>query len=79
MSTPTIVATRRGRDLVAPRLFERLSNRLAADHLVDRPYAERVIDQSLAFLAACGTDPDTPHVPSHTIDLGWHAFLLHTK
>ncbi|WP_250284222.1 glycine-rich domain-containing protein [Frankia sp. CiP1_Cm_nod2] len=79
MSTPTTVVTRRGRDLVAPKLFNRLSARLAADHLVDREYAERVIDQSLAFLAACGTDLETPHRPSHTVDMGWHTFLLHTK
>jgi hypothetical protein len=79
MTAPTTVAIRRGRDLVAPRLFDRLSDRLAADHLFDPDYAERIIDQALAFLAAYGSDPDWPDAPSHTIDLGWHTFLLYTK
>ncbi len=79
MSTLTTVATRRGRDLVAPRLFRQLSDRVAAENLVDREYAERVVDQTLAFLAACAADPDSTHAPSHTVDLGWHAFLLYTK
>lgn len=30
-------------------------------------------------LAACATDPDGHLAPSPLVDVGWHAFLIHTR
>ncbi|MDP9862209.1 MULTISPECIES: glycine-rich domain-containing protein [Streptosporangium] len=35
--------------------------------------------QVLAFLAACAARPDARLAPSELVDLGWHAFVLHTR
>jgi hypothetical protein len=70
--------TRHGRDLVAPETFDRLTGRLTTDHELDTDTAERVVDQAAAFLAAC-TATSAPLSPSAAVDLGWHAFILHTR
>jgi hypothetical protein len=75
----SLTLSRYGRDLIDPQLFERLACRLATDHLFDRQYADRAVDQTLAFLAAYGTDPQTPRRPSAAVDLAWHTFLLFTR
>ncbi|WP_377271895.1 glycine-rich domain-containing protein [Peterkaempfera sp. SMS 1(5)a] len=70
--------TRQGRNLIDPQLFDRLVTRITKDHPdVDRPMAERIMDQAAAFLAACATATE-PIGPSGTVDVGWHTFILHT-
>jgi hypothetical protein len=66
------------RELISPALFDRLTFRVAADEDYDRDTAERIVEQALAFLVACGHYPDGHLSPSQTVDAGWHAFLLHT-
>lgn len=69
-----------GRDLLGPDLFNRLAARLVAEHPgFDLPFAERVVDQTGAFLAACSVNDTAALSPSGTVDLGWHAFILHTR
>lgn len=68
-----------GRSLVSDALFERLVARIVADELVDRQMAERIMDQALAFLMACATNPHASLSPSRLTDIGWHAFILHTR
>ncbi|MEX5712747.1 hypothetical protein AB1484_31920 [Parafrankia sp. FMc6] len=72
--------TMTGRFLVRPALFDWLVDRVSTDDAVvgDRALAARIVDQALAFLAASGTSPHTL-VPSRLVDVGWHAFLLHTR
>jgi hypothetical protein len=72
------VKARTGRSLLDPVLFERLSVRIAFEHGMDRPMAERVMDQALAFLGTCAVHP-VPLSPSKTVDIGWHTFILHTQ
>ncbi|QBI53405.1 glycine-rich domain-containing protein [Streptomonospora litoralis] len=76
MSTTT--ATTRGRDLIAPELFNRLTDDVTRDpHCPDRDTAERIVDQAVVFLVACALSDD-PIGPSPLVDLGWHAFILRT-
>ncbi|WP_100444848.1 glycine-rich domain-containing protein [Glycomyces xiaoerkulensis] len=70
--------TRHGRDLIAPATFDRLTGRLIAHHDLDSDTAERVVDQAAAFIAACAAT-SAPLSPSAAVDLGWHAFILHTR
>lgn len=77
--TPAVAVMRSARSSVDPALFDRLTNRVVEDYGTDRDYAERVVEQALAFLHACALDPDRPLVPSTPVDWGWHAFVLHTK
>lgn len=41
--------------------------------------AVRIMDQTLAFLAASAATPDARLVPSRLVDIGWHTFLLYTR
>lgn len=68
----------RPRDLVSSSLFCRLADRVAAVDGYDHGTAERITEQALAFLVACGRYPDGHLVPSQPVDAGWHAFILHT-
>ncbi|MFJ8813781.1 glycine-rich domain-containing protein [Amycolatopsis thermoflava] len=74
MSTPVT-----GQALVEPALFERLVNRIAGEHDLERGLAERIMDQALAFLAACARNTGSPLAPSELVDIGWHTFVLHTR
>ena len=66
------------RDLISPCMFSRLVARVMADNGDERPAAERITEQALAFLATCAANPGAGLVPSPEVDKGWHAFLLHT-
>lgn len=37
------------------------------------------MDQALAFLKACADNRGVPLSPGWHVDVGWHAFLLHTR
>ncbi|MEV4182965.1 hypothetical protein AB0J28_16190 [Streptosporangium canum] len=41
--------------------------------------AEPIMEQALAFLAACSTLPDARLAPSELVDIGWHTFILYTR
>ncbi|WP_254709060.1 glycine-rich domain-containing protein [Streptomyces lunaelactis] len=67
-----------GRRLVDAGLFERLVTFLEFEEEMDRPQAERVMDQALAFIDMAGHRTDVPLSPSRKVDPGWHAFILHS-
>lgn len=73
----TAIATT-GRSLIDPDTFDRLAARVVKDHGLPLDLAERIVDQTGAFLKACADNPHTPLSPSMAVDLGWHAFVLHT-
>jgi hypothetical protein len=77
----TAVTTERmtGRSLVARDLFDRLVQRIVTDDKLERDMAERIVDQTLAFLSACATNTGAALAPSELVDVGWHVFLLHTR
>ncbi|WP_175084364.1 glycine-rich domain-containing protein [Candidatus Frankia nodulisporulans] len=70
---------KKGRFLVRPDLFDRLTDRIAVEAAGDRDLAVRIMDQTLAFLAASAATPDARLVPSRLVDIGWHTFLLYTR
>lgn len=65
--------------LISPDLFRRLVDRIVHEDHVDTEGAERVLVQALAFLKACALNPDAGLAPSRAVDVGWHAFVLHTR
>lgn len=67
------------RTLVSAPLFDRLVHRIACTERLPRAFAVRIMDQALAFLAACAADPGSRLSPSALVDVGWHTFLLHTR
>ncbi|MYW96034.1 hypothetical protein G3I59_36875 [Amycolatopsis rubida] len=67
-----------GQGLVREELFDRLVNRIAKEHGKPRELAARIMDQALAFLAACAHATE-PLSPSETVDIGWHTFILYTR
>ncbi len=68
-----------GRSLVSAELFDKLASRIAVEEGFDRPFAERIMEQTLAFLKACADNPGLGLSPSRWVDIGWHAFVLHTR
>jgi len=75
----TAVQQTAGRTLIAPNLFDRLTHRITTDHHdIEHDTAQRILDQALAFLAACATTPQ-PIGPSDLVDIGWHTFILYTR
>jgi anti-sigma regulatory factor (Ser/Thr protein kinase) len=66
------------RDLISPGLFSKLACRVAASEGHDLHTAERIVEQTLAFLVTCARHPEGRLSPSETVDAGWHAFILHT-
>lgn len=79
---PTVSVTRPARHPLPERLgrvvLARRGPTVVTDAHVSRTFAQRIVNQTLAFLATCGQRPDRGLVPSRTVDLGWHAFILHT-
>ncbi|MGH3798379.1 MAG: glycine-rich domain-containing protein [Pseudonocardiaceae bacterium] len=68
-----------GRAFVSEALFGRLVDRIVVKELVERPMAERIMDQALAYLKACADNPGAALSPSPSVDIGWHTFLLYTQ
>ncbi|MEU8250175.1 hypothetical protein [Nonomuraea sp. NPDC048916] len=66
------------RNLISPDLFDRLAADIARDHNMTIEHAERTMEQALAFLYACALNPGAALAPSPQVDIGWHAYILHT-
>jgi len=74
------VALRRGRDLVSPELFDRLTAFCAEEYALDPETARRVMNEGLAFLWTMGTaGKGDVMAPSRDVDPAWHAFMLHSQ
>ena len=67
------------KELISAALFSRLVSRIMDEENVSREYAERIMDQALAFLTACALNPSAGLSPSETVDVGWHTFILYTR
>lgn len=67
------------KDLIDPKLWDRLVGRIVQDESMERTLAERIMDQTLAFLALCARDPQGHYGPSKHVDIGWHTFILYTR
>jgi len=77
--TATIATPADVRTLITPQLFTRLTSRLDADHPDHAHHADQIMEQALAFLAACAARPGLGLAPSELVDIGWHTFILYTR
>lgn len=75
--TAVVTELKTGRSLVAASVFGMLAERVARDERVEPGLAVRIVDQALAFLGTCAVS-DVALSPSAVVDVGWHAFVLHT-
>lgn len=70
----------RYKNLVPDALWVRLVSRIRKDHPeVDEALAERIMNETLAFIHACANGVATRLAPSPSVDIGWHTFILYTK
>ena len=67
------------KNLIDEVTWERLVSRIVEDEGLNRPLAERVMDQTLGFLSLVKFEPDGHYSPSALVDIGWHTFILYTK
>lgn len=79
IATSTVQPRIAGSTLVTPTVFDRLVRRIVIDDRIAHPLADRIVDQALAFLGACARNIGASLAPSELVDIGWHAFLLHTR
>ncbi|MFJ7159753.1 hypothetical protein ACIQUQ_33035 [Streptomyces sp. NPDC101118] len=78
MATPTIPETS-ARQLLSAEGFRRVVHLVMRDNDgVDEPLAVRIVDEAIKFVAAAATTTGRHLRPSKTVDMGWHALILHT-
>jgi hypothetical protein len=77
--TAVLTPSATSRKLVTSSLFDRLAHRIVTEEQLPRDLAERIVEQALAFLAACARNTGAPVAPSELVDIGWHTFILHTR
>ncbi len=70
MDTTTLLTTEQHGDVVATVLDNNPE--------MKQPFAARIVDEALKYVAACAEFPHAHIAPSRTIDEGWHALVLHT-
>ncbi|MEU9707968.1 hypothetical protein AB0E21_05030 [Streptomyces sp. NPDC047967] len=77
----TAIAELSARTLVSPEFFTRLSSRVVQLNELDPGLADRITEQTLAYLATCAQKPaGAPSLGmSPLVDLGWHAFMEYTR
>ncbi|WP_068922214.1 glycine-rich domain-containing protein [Planobispora rosea] len=77
--TVTTHTTADPRTLITPELHARLTARIRTEHPEHGERSDAIVDQALAFLAACAANPRAGLGPSDLVDIGWHTFLMYTR
>jgi hypothetical protein len=67
------------KNLISEQTWEKLIGYIVKDNDLDRSLAERILDQALGFLMVVSLNPGRTFCPSKMVDIGWHAFLMHTR
>ncbi|WP_433358873.1 glycine-rich domain-containing protein [Streptosporangium sp. CA-115845] len=67
------------RSLIPDQLFGFLADRIAREEHISQDQAQEVIEQALAFLVACGLNPDVRLFPSPAVEIAWEKFLTYTR
>lgn len=62
------------KSLISDQVWERLVSYIAKEKDMERPIAERIMDQTLGFLKLIALSPGRTFCPSKMVDIGWHAF-----
>jgi len=79
MKADVVMASVCSRDLISEDLWNRLRSRVQRDGQFSAGKADAVVDGTLSFLRLCGQFRGERLSPSKDIDVGWHAFTLHTR
>ncbi|MFB6823571.1 glycine-rich domain-containing protein [Streptomyces virginiae] len=78
MATPTALHPS-ARHLLSDEGFTRVVHLVQRDNAsVTEALAERIVDEALKFVAAATRATGRHLRPSKSVDLGWHALILHT-
>ncbi|MFF8784194.1 glycine-rich domain-containing protein [Streptomyces sp. NPDC015125] len=68
------------RSLLSEEQFAAVCSTIRTDNPdVEADDASVILEEALAFVAACATFPAARLVPSRVVDAGWHALILHTQ
>ncbi|MFK0252535.1 glycine-rich domain-containing protein [Streptomyces sp. NPDC090445] len=77
MAAPTLVPS--ARHLLSTTGFTRVVHLVQRDNDgVEDAMATRIVDEALKFVAAAGRSTGRHLRPSKTVDMSWHALILHT-
>ncbi|GAA2671460.1 hypothetical protein [Streptomyces lunalinharesii] len=67
------------RSLLSPQQYDAVCATIQSDNPdVEPDDAAAILNEALAFVAACVQLPEVRLVPSRVVDAGWHALILHT-
>lgn len=78
MTTPTLATT--ARHLLSDDGFARVVHLVQRDtEGIDQALAERITDEAIKFVATAAQTSGRHLRPSKTVDIGWHALILHTE
>ncbi|MGP3686546.1 hypothetical protein ACTVZO_17870 [Streptomyces sp. IBSNAI002] len=78
MTTPTLDTS--ARHLLSDDGFARVAHLVQRDNDgIDEPLAVRIVNEALKFVATAAQTTDRHLRPSKTVDIGWHALILHTE
>jgi hypothetical protein len=64
---------------VSSEFRQQLRNQIMKDHGLTVMEADRIITDTLSFLAVCAQNPCNQFRPSKKVDIGWHQFILNTR
>ncbi|MCX4780040.1 hypothetical protein [Streptomyces sp. NBC_01264] len=79
MATPTALSAS-AQHLLTEEGFTRVTHLVQRDNDgIDEALAARIVDEALKFVAAAATSTGRHLRPSKTVDMGWHALILHTE
>jgi len=77
MTTSTLETS--ARHLLSDDGFNRVVHLVVRDNTgVNEALATRIVDEALKFVATAATATGRHLRPSKTVDMGWHALILHT-
>jgi hypothetical protein len=82
MTTPTRVTPKSARHLLSDDEFARVVSLVQRDNDgIESELAGRIVEEALKFVAAAAANsvPGRALRPSATVDMGWHALILHTS
>lgn len=65
--------------LINEKTWDNLIQYIVEHDDVDQSLAERIMNEALGFLRLISLNPGRTFCPSETVDIGWHAFLMHTR
>lgn len=67
------------KSLINEETWQKLIGYIVQEKNIERSLAERILDQALGFLKLISLSPGCTFCPSKMVDIGWHAFLMHTR